>query len=293
MSKALLIPQEIFVGDPAELIIPLSKSDISSLKNFHIEEALLVSPIQTPAITISQIMIIERNNQPHLSIHFIPWDSGLIHFPDLASKGIGIKIPDITVSSILEKTQTNTLQEARAPLLSSRTAYFMYGIIAAGIVFVFILLLIIFLLKKYLYFFLQKLPAKRRVRKFKKQIKKLKRELGAKQHLNEVQIKTWYKNFERAFRVYIFSSAFINKEKPASFSALTYPEVNYAVKKNAKKNSEAGAQIAQMLQKLELGRYGNNKGVEHLRLQKELIDAADPLILTLETELEQRTLPHD
>ncbi|NVP25695.1 hypothetical protein [Treponema phagedenis] len=48
-----------------------------------------------------------------------------------------------------------------------------------------------------------------------------------------------------------------------------------------------------MLQKLELGRYGNNKGVEHLRLQKELIDAADPLILTLETELEQRTLPHD
>ena len=176
--NGILIPQNIFVGDTAQFLFPLSEQEALALpqQGIDIDRPLPLNElIQNDMMSVKELQLIKRDNGYYLQITFIPWEIGEITFPVFPSLKLKRALPPVHVSSLLETGQSMTLQPPKPPLLLPGTDYLLYGAAITGVG---ILLLIgtgVWLVFRKL----QKSPprtARKRMRVLKKHLKHLHKE---------------------------------------------------------------------------------------------------------------------
>ncbi|MCL2008375.1 MAG: hypothetical protein FWG77_09845 [Treponema sp.] len=133
------LPQTIFVGDLARLVVPLS--DFFAGEEPFIIETPERLPL-TPDLLIRRIELERRPGVLRLLIDFIPFATGNIPFPDIEFFSQYEEAPVITglevyVSSILSPNQM-TLSEPAPPLAVPGTGFLVYGTIFLIILFLFL-----------------------------------------------------------------------------------------------------------------------------------------------------------
>ncbi len=151
-GNLILIPQEIFVGDTAQLRYTLKgttnllKEDGDSITVQESDSKLT----QTQSCTITSASITkDKDSSLTVVVLFTPWETGTVHIPAIDfgtnTAPLVVSFPPIHISSLAEKTQTTTLMPPASPLLIPGTSYFLYGAVVS--IFIFLLLLIIACIK--------------------------------------------------------------------------------------------------------------------------------------------------
>lgn len=230
--EGILIPQKIFVGDPAEFIFPVSSiedfnSEILKNGNFNIEKI-----VQNESMTVTGIQI-KIQEKEYISIFFIPWETGNISFPSLKEAGISSPLPYVNVSSILEMSGSEILQPPRSPIIIPGTTYLIYMTAFISAMFIFAGIIIFINIKKTFFSHSFSRIQKQRINFLLSSLKKLQKKynLNSKQNISDEDVlflrKEWLKEFESIFRKYCFSlitCSHIRKSK-LSGEALTYSEI--------------------------------------------------------------------
>ena len=133
--NGVLIPQRIFVGDTAQFLFLLSEKECASLtdRGFTAGDSIPLENItQNDMMTVNEIRIVKREAEYYLSIIFVPWETGEIDFPVLSFLPLHIKLPAITVSSLLATGERISLQQPKPPLMIPGTDFLLYGAAVLG-----------------------------------------------------------------------------------------------------------------------------------------------------------------
>lgn len=221
----ILIPQQIFVGDTARFLYPLSEHDYQLLvsRGFVLNVPIpLTALVQNDVMTIHGIQLVKQDISYYLAITFVPWETGSIHFPSLSFLPLQQVLPPVSVSSLLALGAHTGLQPPKPPLLMPGSDFLLYGTAIIGFSFVLLLSMSVhFILRK-----LRQQPhstAKKRLAALRKQLKKLSKEAGKIQkslpYRNGVvpyaliietshektkkAIEQWYGNIDRCLRTYL------------------------------------------------------------------------------------------
>jgi len=140
-SGAYLIPRQIFIGDPATLVVPLPASGQN--ENIFINDA--ESLPQDPNIDFNLIVLERRTTGSRLMIEFMVFTTGSITLPVIEIGGEKFEGLSITVNSLMDNNMPHALSGAAAALAMPGTAAMLYGSMAALVFF--ILAAVWFLLK--------------------------------------------------------------------------------------------------------------------------------------------------
>ncbi|MDR2783765.1 MAG: hypothetical protein LBB48_08025 [Treponema sp.] len=122
-----LIPQTVFVGDKATLIVPLGTAD----ENFQPQS---IDAPETPGeLVLHKITLERKGDNAQLAVEFTAYTAGEIAFPVIQAPGF----PDFTglkvvIASILDPSSM-TLSAPVSPLLAPGTTSLIYGSIAMAI----------------------------------------------------------------------------------------------------------------------------------------------------------------
>ena len=142
-GAAYLIPRQIFVGDPATLVVPLPASEQNR------SDIILSHPSDNlpsdPNIDFHRIILERRTAGSRLMIEFTPFVSGSLKLPVIEIGEIIFDDLTITVNSLINDKTSPILSGAASALAIPGTALMLYGSISAIIVF--LLLVILFLVK--------------------------------------------------------------------------------------------------------------------------------------------------
>ena len=152
-TGAYLIPRQIFVGDRAILVLPLSGD---TGKN---EDIILTSdnsyfnrdnfPLHSD-IDFHRIILERRANGSRLLVEFTPFVTGRLELPVIEIGGERFTGLTVTVNSIIDTRSPLSLSGPASSLVMPGTAVMLYGIIALLIIF--IILTIWFFLKGRVFF---------------------------------------------------------------------------------------------------------------------------------------------
>ncbi len=229
--EGILIPQKVFIGDTAEFLYPLE-----NLYDANINTDILIKNLnninkieKSEQMTITKIEIKTQDKIDYLSISFIPWDTGDIHFPNLKVIGIEKELPMVNIASILESSKTEILQAPRTPVLIPGTRKIIYSISIIFILLIFIILSGTTALKKNIFKNSFVRIQRKRIKKFYKQLKKLKKKSNKKmKSLSDLEkeeyINKCLKEFEIALRTYCINIIRTGKTKNISDNP-TYSEI--------------------------------------------------------------------
>ena len=142
-GAAYLIPRQIFVGDPATLVVPLPASEQNR------SDIILSAPSDDlpadPNIDFHRIILERRSAGSRLMIEFTPFIPGVLKLPDIEIGDIIFDDLTITVNSLINDKTSPVLSGAASALAIPGTALMLYGSLSAIIVF--LLLVILFLVK--------------------------------------------------------------------------------------------------------------------------------------------------
>ena len=159
-THQVLVPQNVYIGDSAELRVSFSSENAHKLlkdsASVELPLSNFVEDLQFQDYQIEKITLLSNGqNNYNFVITFIPWKTGNINFPNynlLPEENVLLKFDTISISSLL-KDESVGLQEQEAPLLLPGTAYKVYGILILSILFLFVGIRLIVkrckLLKKY------------------------------------------------------------------------------------------------------------------------------------------------
>ena len=142
-TGAYLVPRQIYIGDPAVLILPLpgaaQDSDDIVLTRF--------SPgfPSHSNMDINRIILERRVNGSRLMIEFTPFNTGLLELPVIEIGGDRFYGLTVTVNSILDSRSSPILSGPASSLAMPGTAFMLYGSMTA--IAVFFLLTIWFIIK--------------------------------------------------------------------------------------------------------------------------------------------------
>lgn len=161
-TQQILLPKKVYIGDSAELRCTFNSNSLD-LKNFCGNETKTLSLNAFEAPADSQNYIIQNISLScvgvdyyQLSITFVPWKTGSIHFPvynvssnfDSANAltsftpadQIEIAFEPVEIVSIVEQNQVTGLSPSAPPMLLPGTTYKLYTVL---ILFVILILLLI------------------------------------------------------------------------------------------------------------------------------------------------------
>jgi hypothetical protein len=144
-THQVLVPQNVYIGDSAELRVSFSSENAHKLlKDSSFVELPLsnfVEDLQFQDYQIEKITLLSNGqNNYNFVITFIPWKTGNINFPNynlLPEENVILKFETVSISSLL-KDESVGLQEQAAPLLLPGTAYKVYGILILSILVLFV-----------------------------------------------------------------------------------------------------------------------------------------------------------
>ena len=134
--NGILIPQNIFVGDTAQFLFPLSEQEGRALvqQGLDIDIPLPLNDLaQNELMSVNDLRLVKRDNGLYLQITFIPWEIGDIAFPAFPLLRLKRALPSVYVSSLLETGQQVSLQPPKPPLLLPGTDYLLYGAAVTGV----------------------------------------------------------------------------------------------------------------------------------------------------------------
>lgn len=279
--EGILIPQKVFIGDTAEYLYPLENLQISSKKDFQ-ERLLKFSNIekinQNNDMTVVKIEMKTKDAVDYLSISFIPWETGEIQFPDLSQIGINQKLPSINIASILESNNIEILQPPREPVLIPGTTEIIYSGVAVLVVFFFLILFSIAALRKNIFKNSFARIQRKRIKRFTKRLRKLKKKSNKKLRSmtnaqKEQYINKCLKEYETALREYCLN-IIINENKKTKqnkvLDNLTYSEILEFLKKEFKNASGIYLEFKDVFQKLQSLRFGKTD-FENFNFNTELL----------------------
>ena len=144
-THQVLVPQNVYIGDSAELRVSFSSENAHKLlKDSSLVELPLsnfVEDLQFQDYQIEKITLLSNGqNNYNFVITFIPWKTGNLNFPNynlLPEENVILKFETVSISSLL-KDESVGLQEQAAPLLLPGTAYKVYGILILSILVLFV-----------------------------------------------------------------------------------------------------------------------------------------------------------
>jgi len=146
-SRAYLIPGQIYVGDPAALVLPLPATqwieDITLTRsNYFISDSRFPS---SENIEFKRIILERRPSGSRLIIEFTPFAAGVLEMPVIDIGGEHFSGLRVTVNSLLDERTSPVLSAAASSLAMPGTAIMIYGAMAA---IVFLILLTIWFIFK-------------------------------------------------------------------------------------------------------------------------------------------------
>jgi len=174
-GAAYLIPRQIFVGDPAALILPLPASEQNR------SDIILSSPSDDlPSdtnIDFHRIILERRTVGSRLMIEFTPFVPGVLVLPVIEIGDIVFDDLKIVVNSLIDDRTSPVLSGAASSLMIPGTAIMLYGSLS-GII-IFLLLIILFLVKgrTFLKIFIEKWKRKKLFGALRKTVKRLYKEI--------------------------------------------------------------------------------------------------------------------
>ncbi|MCL2230639.1 MAG: hypothetical protein FWC01_06045 [Treponema sp.] len=131
-SGAYLIPSQIFIGDPATLVLRLPAS--ARNENIVISDAEYFP--QDPNIDFHLIVLERRTTGSRLMIDFTPFATGHINLPPIEIGEERFENLSFSVNSLIDGKSPNVLSAAAAALAMPGTAGMLYGSMAALVVFI-------------------------------------------------------------------------------------------------------------------------------------------------------------
>ena len=175
--QQILIPKKVYIGDQAELLCTFNspstelKQLVNKESNGQTELSLVSlesSDYDIKSVTLSSAGV----DFYQLSVNFIPWKTGEIHFPPLPIDGTDliIEFHPVQIVSLVSTDSNNatTLRDTASPLLLPGTTYKLYGALTALIIILIVLIRII-IKRKNIQFFLETKRLQRKYKKNKKQ----------------------------------------------------------------------------------------------------------------------------
>jgi hypothetical protein len=167
MSDAVsqvLIPHEIFIGDVVELHYSFISPTVFPLgKNSSLQLELSGSPLESLAgiCTVKQAVLSGKGNQYTLLLTLVPWKTGTIDFPvfdlftllDRKKSGFPIALKPFSVSSLVQKTGSETFRPPAPPVLIPGTTYAVYAVVMLVLVFLVLLIRVMLNLKGIINFY--------------------------------------------------------------------------------------------------------------------------------------------
>lgn len=144
-THQVLVPQNVYIGDSAELRVSFSSENAHKLlkdsSSVELPLSNFVEDLQFQDYQIEKITLLSNGqNNYNFVITFIPWKTGNINFPNynlLPEENVILKFETVSISSLL-KDESVGLQEQAAPLLLPGTAYKVYGILILSILVLFV-----------------------------------------------------------------------------------------------------------------------------------------------------------
>lgn len=327
--EGILIPQQVFVGDTAEFLFPVSA--LNSFDPYILESgAFRISNIrQNSFMEVTSIQIKKQEKKEYLSINFIPWETGPISFPSLTEAGIQDLLPQVFIYSILESSKVEVLQPPRPPILIPGTSYLLYLMASLSAVIIFSSVILFSAIKKHFFSYSFSRAQRIRIRILNKSLKKLKKQVDSFLCLDGGELilkqKDWLKNFESAFRKYCFSltlsdPSYSSHERSESLSknfkfnegeSLTYSEILDRLKNKFENTYGVYFEFEKLFFKLQSLRFGNTdlkkvnfemEGMNFLSETFKLIKIAESEIKKnldikqnkeLKTKVEKKEVPND
>jgi len=147
-TGAYLIPRQIFVGDPAVLVLPLpatiqNSADVVLTRSDSLPfESFFLS---NENIDINKITLEKRTTGSRLIIEFTAFSTGILEFPVIEIGGEYFSGLTVSVNSLIDKNQPPVLSGTASALAIPGTMFMLYGSLAVFILF--ILLLVWFFIK--------------------------------------------------------------------------------------------------------------------------------------------------
>ena len=142
-SAAYLIPRQIFVGDPATLVLPLPQAEQNK------PDIVITSPSEylpsDPNIDFHRIILERRTVGSRLLIEFTPFVPGILEFPVIEIEDEYFTELFINVNSLIDEKVSPVLSGAASALAIPGTALMLYGSLTAVVVV--LLLVFLFLVK--------------------------------------------------------------------------------------------------------------------------------------------------
>lgn len=142
-SGAILIPQIIYVGDPAVIVLPLP----SSIKNL---DDVILTPLspnipKDDNIDFRRVILERRDTGSRLLIEFTAFIPGYLKLPDIEIGGEHFSGLSVTINSVIDTRKPLELSGYASTLAMPGTAVILYGALASV---VFILLLSLWFILK-------------------------------------------------------------------------------------------------------------------------------------------------
>jgi len=170
-SGAYLIPRQIYVGDPAALVLPLPPAEQNNA------DIVIASPSDylpsDPNIDFHRIILERRTTGSRLMIEFAPFIPGFIELPVIEIGGEYFSGLTVTVNSMIDSRSTPVLSGAAAPLAMPGTALMLYGSLTA-VVFILLFAFFFFIKGRYL---LKELTEKWKIYKLFSALRKIEKSL--------------------------------------------------------------------------------------------------------------------
>ncbi|GHV11824.1 hypothetical protein FACS189491_03750 [Spirochaetia bacterium] len=123
MSEPYLIPQTVFVGDRAQLVVPLGPAFTGTAAFVREDSAQLP---QTGDIRIHRLELEHRGGSPQLLVDFTAFAPGTLEFPPLPE--LGLSGLTVNITSILgSDSEGLVLSNPAPPLAAPGTIFIIYG----------------------------------------------------------------------------------------------------------------------------------------------------------------------
>ncbi len=139
-NNALLIPQVIYVGDPAVLVLPLPSGNQDAALGDIILTGISPNFPSDEKIDFHRIVLERRTAGSRLLIEFTAFAPGVLELPVIEIENERFAGLTVTVNSVLDSNGQRVLARSASTLAMPGTALMLYGTMAAIVFIVFLII---------------------------------------------------------------------------------------------------------------------------------------------------------
>lgn len=270
VTELTVIPRDVFIGD--EMEIRYSFDSAQELLP-SVDEPLSLSMADTDDVTVLDMQLSKELDRYVLSARCIAWRTGKVTLPEidvqqfnpLLEESVLIKVPPVTILSVVDYTGKKDLRLALAPLVIPGTTWIIYVIIIICVILFVILIVILFRFKAFKSRFLAAFSSvliARNYRILKRRVKRFLKKYG------EAETEVF------ATELAHFIRGYMSVRFKTDFDAVTASEFFFVFEgimnhTGSQESSSATEQIADILLRCDYVRFSGDTGETGLLSQEE------------------------